>query len=87
MTDRTGIERTDSTPNPVPGCAEFSPGCDHWYARIPAGHFRGTLGTGSRTASACVRRPEPLDHVLRWNRPSRRYSRQHAARRCDGRAS
>lgn len=29
MTDRSGIEWTNSTWNPVTGCTEVSPGCDH----------------------------------------------------------
>lgn len=36
MGERTGIEWTDSTWNPVTGCTEVSPGCDHCYARTLA---------------------------------------------------
>jgi len=32
MAERTGIEWTDATWNPVTGCTEVSPGCDHCYA-------------------------------------------------------
>ncbi|ATN91241.1 hypothetical protein I5H76_gp063 [Mycobacterium phage Phasih] len=33
MSDNTGIEWTDATWNPVTGCTEVSPGCDHCYAK------------------------------------------------------
>ena len=32
MGDRTGIEWTDATWNPVTGCTRVSAGCDHCYA-------------------------------------------------------
>ena len=32
MAERTGIEWTDATWNPVTGCARVSSGCDHCYA-------------------------------------------------------
>ncbi len=41
MSTRTSIEWTDATWNPVTGCTEVSPGCDHCYARVFAERFRG----------------------------------------------
>ena len=32
MSDKTGIEWTDATWNPVTGCAKVSAGCKHCYA-------------------------------------------------------
>lgn len=32
MSDRSGIQWTDATWNPVIGCDKVSPGCDHCYA-------------------------------------------------------
>ncbi|MDR3510671.1 MAG: phage Gp37/Gp68 family protein [Caulobacteraceae bacterium] len=37
MADRTSIEWTDATWNPVVGCSVLSPGCTHCYAMILAG--------------------------------------------------
>lgn len=42
MSDQSLIEWTDATWNPVTGCTEVSPGCDHCYARTFAERFRGT---------------------------------------------
>jgi len=71
MTDRTGIEWTDSTWNPVTGCTEVSPGCDHCYAKTLAERFRGTPGHHFEYGFDVVLRPERLDQVLRWTKPRR----------------
>ena len=71
MTDRTGIEWTDSTWNPVTGCTEVSPGCDHCYAKTLAERFRGTPGHHFERGFDVVLRPERLDQVLRWTKPRR----------------
>jgi len=39
MSQNSAIEWTDSTWNPVTGCTEVSPGCDHCYARTFAERF------------------------------------------------
>ncbi|MCC7105185.1 MAG: phage Gp37/Gp68 family protein [Chloroflexi bacterium] len=41
MSDRSAIEWTDATWNPVTGCTQVSPGCDHCYALRFAERFRG----------------------------------------------
>lgn len=71
MTDRTGIEWTDSTWNPVTGCTEVSPGCDHCYARTLSERFRSTPGHYFEDGFDVVLRPERLAQVLRWARPRR----------------
>jgi protein gp37 len=71
MTDRTGIEWTDSTWNPVTGCTEVSAGCSHCYAKTLAERFRGTPGHYFEDGFDVVLRPERLDQVLRWTRPRR----------------
>lgn len=71
MTDRTGIEWTDATWNPVTGCSEVSAGCDHCYAKTLAERFRGTPGHYFEDGFDIVMRPERLDQVLRWTRPRR----------------
>lgn len=44
MSDRSSIEWTDATWNPVRGCVKVSPGCKHCYAETFAERFRGVLG-------------------------------------------
>ena len=40
MTDKTGIEWTDATWNPVTGCTKVSPGCAHCYAEAITLRFK-----------------------------------------------
>jgi protein gp37 len=44
MGDRSQIEWTDATWNPVRGCTKISPGCTHCYAETFAERFRGVPG-------------------------------------------
>lgn len=44
MSDRSAIEWTDATWNPVRGCTKISPGCKHCYAETFAERFRGVPG-------------------------------------------
>src|SRR6186713_1766303 len=44
MSDRSGIEWTEATWNPVTGCTKVSPGCAHCYAETFAERFRGVPG-------------------------------------------
>jgi protein gp37 len=41
MSERSAIEWTDATWNPVRGCTKVSPGCKHCYAETFAERFRG----------------------------------------------
>lgn len=65
----TGIAWTDATWNPVTGCTEVSPGCDHCYARSIATRFAGTPAYPA--GFAVTLRPERLTLPLRWTRPRR----------------
>jgi len=69
MTDRTKIEWTDATWNPVTGCTRVSPGCDHCYAETIAHRFAGTKAYPN--GFDVTLRPERLDQPLRWQRPRR----------------
>ena len=69
MSDNTGIEWTDATWNPVTGCTEVSPGCDHCYAESIAHRFDGTRAYPA--GFAVTLRPERLELPLRWTRPRR----------------
>src|SRR3954471_10880434 len=44
MADRSRIEWTEATWNPVTGCSEVSPGCAHCYAKTFAERWRGVPG-------------------------------------------
>jgi protein gp37 len=45
MSDKSKIEWTDATWNPVRGCSKISPGCTHCYAETFAERFRGVPGS------------------------------------------
>ena len=44
MSDRSEIEWTNATWNPIRGCTKVSPGCKHCYAERFAERFRGVEG-------------------------------------------
>jgi protein gp37 len=44
MADKSTIEWTDATWNPVTGCTKISPGCDNCYAARFSERFRGVAG-------------------------------------------
>jgi protein gp37 len=69
MSDKTGIEWTDATWNPVTGCTKVSEGCDHCYAETIAHRFAGTKAYPD--GFAVTPRPERLEQPLRWKRPRR----------------
>ncbi|HKY58344.1 MAG TPA: phage Gp37/Gp68 family protein [Aeromicrobium sp.] len=71
MSDKTGIEWTDATWNPVTGCTKVSPGCDHCYAETLAERFRGTPGHYFEQGFDVQLRPDKLDLPLRWRKPKR----------------
>lgn len=71
MADRSSIEWTDATWNPVTGCTEVSPGCDHCYAKTFAERWRGTPGHPFERGFDLTLRPERLSQPLRWPRARR----------------
>lgn len=84
MGDKSKIEWTEASWNPLAGCSRVSSGCDHCYAigqavRIQAmGNTDAYDGTtrkrksGSHDWSGVIRLlPERLSRALRWKRPRR----------------
>lgn len=71
MADKTGIEWTDATWNPVTGCTEVSPGCDHCYAKTFAERWRGTPGHYFENGFDIQLRPDKLYQPMRWKKPRR----------------
>lgn len=71
MADRSAIEWTDATWNPVTGCTKISPGCAHCYAARFAERFRGVANHPFEHGFDLVLRPERLEQPLAWRRPRR----------------
>ena len=71
MSDRSAIEWTDATWNPVRGCVKVSPGCKHCYAETFAERFRGVPGHPFEQGFDLRLVPEKLDAPLRWRAPRR----------------
>jgi hypothetical protein len=66
MSDRSAIEWTDATWNPVRGCTKVSPGCKFCYAELFAKRFRGVPGHPSGQGFDLRLVPEKLDQPLHW---------------------
>lgn len=69
MAEKSSIEWTDATWNPVTGCTKISPGCDHCYAERFAERWRGTLGHPFEDGFDLTLRPDRIDQPLKWRRP------------------
>ena len=69
MSDKSAIEWTDATWNPVTGCVKVSPGCDHCYAERFAERFRGVKGNAYEQGFDLKFHENRLDQPLRWKRP------------------
>jgi protein gp37 len=69
MADRSAIEWTEATWNPVTGCDQVSPGCAHCYAKTFAERWRGVPGHPYEQGFDLRIWPERLEHPLRWKRP------------------
>ena len=69
MADKTAIEWTNATWNPVTGCTKISPGCDNCYAERFAERFRGVNGHPFENGFDLTLKPERLDQPLKWRRP------------------
>jgi protein gp37 len=67
MSERTSIEWTEATWNPVTGCTKVSPGCAYCYAE----RITTRLGGPRFLPSLATVRPHPerLQQPLRWKRP------------------
>lgn len=70
MADKTGIEWTDATWNPVTGCTKVSQGCKHCYAEREWPRLTKLVPAYAGRDFADVRcHPERLDQPLRWQKP------------------
>lgn len=70
MGDKSNIEWTDATWNPISGCTKVGPGCDNCYAEhIAERRLKGTKAFPN--GFALTWRPHLLNLPLRWTRPRR----------------
>lgn len=69
MSDRTKIEWTDTTWNPVRGCTKISPGCKHCYAEVFAERFRGVPGHPYAQGFDLKLVPHKLSEPFLWPAP------------------
>ncbi len=71
MSDRTAIEWTEATWNPVAGCSKVSPGCAHCYAERLSLRFGRSRKPWlpKHAAENVVLHEERLSQPLRWKRP------------------
>lgn len=69
MSQRSTIEWTEATWNPVTGCTKVSVGCDHCYAETFAERWRGVNGHPYENGFDLTLRPQRLLEPLSWKRP------------------
>lgn len=69
MAQKSTIEWTDTTWNPVTGCTKVSKGCDNCYAERFSERFRGVAGHPFETGFDLTLRPERIRQPLTWKRP------------------
>lgn len=69
MSEKSTIEWTDSTWNPVTGCTKVSPGCKHCYAETFSERWRGVPGHPYAQGFDIRLWPNRLDLPLLWKKP------------------
>ena len=69
MGDKSAIEWTDATWNPVTGCTKITRGCDHCYAERFAERFRGIPGHPYEQGFDVTLRHKRLSQPRSWKRP------------------
>ena len=67
--NKTNIEWTEYTWNPVTGCSPCSPGCEHCYAKRMAKRLVGRWGYPSGDGFAVTVHPDKLGEPRRWKKP------------------
>jgi protein gp37 len=69
--DRSAIEWTEASWNPVTGCSKVSPGCAHCYAETLSLRFHWSRKPWfpEHEGENVVLHPERLDQPRRWRRP------------------
>lgn len=66
MADKSAIEWTDATWNPVTGCTKITSGCDNCYAERFSERFRGVPDHPFENGFDLTLRPSRLEQPLHW---------------------
>jgi protein gp37 len=69
MGQKSSIEWTESTWNPLSGCTKISPGCKHCYAERMAGRLQSMGQPNYANGFALTLHEEVLELPLRWKKP------------------
>jgi protein gp37 len=69
MVQKSRIEWTHSTWNPVTGCSKVSPGCDHCYADRMAKRLQAMGVAKYKNGFEVTLHPDVLEAPLRWTKP------------------
>ena len=69
MAEKSPIEWTNATWNPVTGCTKLSAGCDNCYAERFSERFRGVPDHPFETGFDLTLRPTRLETPLKWKKP------------------
>ena len=69
MSDRSKIEWTEATWNPVTGCTKISPGCKFCYAERMAKRLQAMGKKRYRNAFELTLQPDTLEIPLGWAKP------------------
>jgi len=69
MPQKSKIEWTEISWNPVTGCHKIGPGCDHCYAERFAERFRGVPGHPYEVGFDLTLRHDRLSLPVQWRRP------------------
>jgi protein gp37 len=67
--DKSAIEWTDATWNPVTGCTKVSPGCKNCYAERLAARLQAMGNRRYHNGFAVTLHPDQLGLPLRWRQP------------------
>lgn len=71
MAEKTKIEWTESTWNPVTGCTKISPGCENCYAERISKKFAGKFGYPQDDPFRVSLHRNRIDQPSRWNQPKK----------------
>ncbi len=69
MGDKSAIEWTEATWNPVTGCTKVSPGCKNCYAERLSSRLRAMKNPRYLNGFDVTLHPDQIDLPLRWRRP------------------
>ncbi len=69
MADKTGIEWTESTWNPLTGCTQLSPGCANCYAKTLAKRLKAMGNQRYRNEFEITLHSDLLNLPLQWKKP------------------